>query len=227
MKLLLIEDDILLARSVQHSLRDGYVVDIATKGEDGLFSALNFIYDLILIDLSLPDIDGLTICKELRKKDKQTPILFLTGNLEIQTKVKAFKEGADDYITKPFSKEELIVRIKAVLRRVDRRELLDSIRFGDFVINFSRRSVIKDGEVISLRKKEFDIFVYLARNVGKVITREKLQSYVWGEDTELSGNTIDVHINYLRDKIDKPYQTHLIQTVHGLGYRLRDYFSTF
>lgn len=226
MKLLLVEDDILLARSIQNSLKEGFTVAIATRADEGLFSANNFTFDLLIIDIGLPDSNGIALCREIRKNDRHTPLLILTGNSELHTKILAFEEGADDYLTKPFSKEELLVRIQALLRRVDKRVSLDSITFGDFYIHFSRRTVSYHGEFIHLRKKEFDIFVYLARNVGKVISREELQVYIWGEEAELSGNTIDVHINYLRDKIDKPYSSDLIQTVHGVGYRLRDIYST-
>lgn len=226
MKLLLIEDDLLLARSIQRSFTEGFTIDIATRGEEGLFSANNFLYDLILVDISLPDTNGVNLCREIRKRHTQTPIIVITANTEVQTKLSAFKEGADDYVTKPFYKEELLIRIHALLRRVDHRGSLDSITFGDFSIHLLRRTVLKQGEFIRLRKKEFDIFCYLARNAGKVISREELQTYIWGEDAELSGNTIDVHINYLRDKVDKPYRTNLIQTVHGVGYKLRDIYTT-
>lgn len=219
MKLLLIEDDTELAHSIKLSLQESYSVSIESNGENGLFAAINSIYDLIIIDISLPDIDGLVICREIRKHNKKIPILFLSGFCDVDIKFSAFIGGGDDYLTKPFDKKELIARLKSLLRRYDQRDTLDSLRLGDLIIDLDHHTVIRQGKQLTLRRKEFNILAYLARNADKVITRDKLQSYIWGDDTELSGNTIDVHINYLRDKVDKPFNSHLIQTVHGIGYR--------
>lgn len=220
MKILLIEDDVLLATAIQHAVREWHATDVVHKGEDGIYAAVTTLYDLIILDISLPDIDGISVCREIRKQNRQIPILFLTGQLDIDHKIQAFDYGADDYITKPFEKRELLARIRALLRRADQRQAINTLAIGTILIDLENHRVFRKGQLLNLRRKEFDMLVYMARNVDKPVSREKLQSYLWGEEIELLANTIDVHINYLRDKLDKPFNSHLIETVHGVGYKL-------
>lgn len=219
MKLLLIEDDVTLARSLQYSLREWYLVDTAYTGEEGLYNAINIIYDLIILDISLPDMDGITLCKEIRTTNPCIPVIFLTGQISIEKKLEAFNSGADDYVTKPFEKKELLARITAILRRSNPRHMLKTVSVGNIIIDLENHRVNLNGEMVKLRRKEFEILVYMARHAGKAISRETLQSYLWGEETEFLANTIDVHINYLRYKLDKPFGHHHIRTVHGVGYK--------
>lgn len=220
MRILLIEDDILLAKSIQRSLSPLYNIDVVGNGEDGLYQATNSVYDLLILDLQLPGFDGMEICKAIRQKNKRLPILILTGKHDIATKIRAFNEGSDDYLTKPFVKEELLVRIKALIRRGAAHEITSQILIDDLCIDLESRTVVRQGKIIPLRRKEFAILVYLARHLDKVITRDMILSYIWGENVEPSGNTVDVHINYLRDKVDKPFEKALIHTVYGVGYKL-------
>lgn len=223
MKLLLIEDDVLLARSLKYSLREWHIVDIAHTGEEGLYNAVNIIYDLVILDISLPDMNGIILCKEIRKTNPCIPVLFLTGHNTIEKKIEAFNCGADDYVTKPFEKKELLARIAAIMRRSDPRQMFKTVAVGEMIIDLENHRVHLKGQNIKLRRKEFEILVYMARHPGKAISRETLLTYLWGDETEFLANTIDVHINYLRDnldKLDKPFGHHLIQTVHGIGYKL-------
>ena len=218
MKLLLVEDDIDLAKAVQLSLSPHFTVDIVQNGEDGIFADTNSLYDLLLLDISLPDISGLDVCNQIRKKNTILPIIFLTGKQDLSIKKTAFTNGCDDYITKPFDKEELMQRIHSVLRRTDKRDYTNKIYISDIEINLDQQLIIYKNQKIFLRHKDFEILSLLARNKGKIIKRQDIQSYIWGEDAELSESTIDVHINYIREHVEKPLAKHLIKTIHGVGF---------
>jgi DNA-binding response OmpR family regulator len=218
MKILHIDDNRLLMDSVKKTLGTTYVVDTICTGSEGIQKALTVRYSAILLDLGLPDMDGFEICRQLRSANVATPILVLTVQKDPDTMVRLLNCGADDYITKPFGKEVLKARITALLRRSQDLKEEKIIELGDLTINITRRQVWRSGTRISLRRKEFDILEYLATNNGHVLTRPMILDHVWEAGTEGWNNTVDVHIKYLRDKIDRPFGSSLIKTAYGVGY---------
>jgi DNA-binding response OmpR family regulator len=222
MKILYIDDNRMLIDSVRTLLKSAYVVDHASTGHEGIQSAKAVRYDLILLDLGLPDMDGFEVCCELRAANITTPILILTVQKDPETSVKLLNCGADDYITKPFNSEALKARIQAVLRRNQEMSEEKIITVCDLTINTTRREVRRSGIAIPLRRKEFDILEYLAINHGRVLTRTMILDHVWEAGTEGWNNTVDVHIKYLRDKIDRPFKKQLIKTAYGVGYMIDD-----
>jgi DNA-binding response OmpR family regulator len=222
MRLLVIEDEKDLAENLRKGLLEqGYAVDIALDGEEGGFMAETEPYDLIILDLMLPKIDGLTICKTLREKGINTPILMLTAKSRLDDKIEGFNTGADDYLTKPFSVAELYVRIKALLRRKDQIEL-PVLEINDLKINSAKHEVYRGKDKITLTPKEFSILELMAKNKDEVVTRTMILDHVW--DTSYTGNSnvVDVLIGSLRKKIDKPGLKKLIQTVYGVGFKLAE-----
>ena len=222
MKILYIDDNRMLVDSVKTLLEDAYVIDHASTGREGLQSAQLVQYDLILLDLGLPDIDGYEVCCKLRAANVSTPILILTVQKDPDTCVKLLNSGADDYITKPFNGDALRARIVAVLRRGKEMSEEKVITVCDLSVNVTRREVRRGGVVIPLRRKEFDILEYLAANHGRVLTRAMILDHVWEAGTEGWNNTVDVHIKYLRDKVDRPFEKALIKTSYGVGYMIDD-----
>ncbi|HWY79258.1 MAG TPA: response regulator transcription factor [Candidatus Sulfotelmatobacter sp.] len=220
MKLLLIDDNKELVQTLQEELSKYFIVEIAHNGKQGEYLAHINDYDIIILDIVLPDIDGIEICRMLRKAKIHTPIIILTGKLDHSTKVATLNIGADDYITKPFHLPELLSRIRAVLRRQKNVFNANVLTIADLQIDFDTKQVIRNNKIISLRKKEFYLLEYLARNVGSVITRDMILNHVWESDTDALTNIVDVHIKYLRDQIDKDFNKKLIKTVHGIGYKL-------
>lgn len=220
MRLLLIEDDKETANTIKEELVDNYIVELAFSGEDGEYQAQINEYDLIILDLGLPDIDGLEVCRRLRENRVQTPILILTGEDDTDKKVSLLDCGADDYLTKPFEVSELKARLKTLLRRSPELSSSNILSIGDLTIDLNKMSVTRGIKTITLRRKEFYLLEYLARNVGRVITREMILDHIWESSEESITNIIDVHIKYLRDQIDRPFEKKLIKTVHGLGYKL-------
>jgi two-component system OmpR family response regulator len=220
MKLLIVEDDHQMAYTLRDMLRHEYVVDLAFTGEEGLIKAEENEYDLFIIDYVLPGIDGVEVVRTLRKNGISSLILFLTGRVAADDKVLAFDTGADDYVTKPYSAPELRARIRALLRRYPQRISTNILQVGDLTIDLSAKSVRRNKKTITLRRKEFDLLEYFVRNAGKIITRSMILDHVWDSSYESFTNTIDVHINYLRQQVDKPFKKKLIKTVHGVGYRL-------
>lgn len=220
MRILVIDDEKDVAESIKDSLHDSYIVDIVHSGNDAIYQACVNDYDLLILDYVLTDIDGTEVCTELRKAAIKTPILFLTGKYTIRDKVKALDSGADDYLTKPFSAKELRARIRALLRRSSHSYSQDTIMCDALSIDTIHRKVSYDAHSIRLRKKGFDLLEYLARNKNRVLTRSMILEHVWEDGIEEISNTVDVHIKYLRDKIDRPYGNEFIKTVHGLGYSL-------
>ncbi len=220
MKLLIVEDEKDLAENLRKGLAEqGYAVDVALDGEEGSFMSETESYDLIILDLMLPKIDGATICKSLREKDISTPILMLTAKSRIEDKVEGFNIGADDYLTKPFSMVELFVRIKSLLKRKDQIEL-PTLEIDDLKIDLFKHEVLRGSEKIELTPKEFSILELLARNKDGVVTRTMLLDHVWDTGYIGNSNIVDVLIGTLRKKIDSPKKTKLIQTVYGVGFKL-------
>jgi DNA-binding response OmpR family regulator len=220
MKILLIEDDDLMAQTLQETLSGDFVAEVASsalEGED-LINANS--YDLIVLDLNLPDLNGIKLCQKIRQEGIVTPILILTGENELQTKVEALDAGADDYLTKPFRIEELKARVRALLRRPSQGFTSNMLHIDDLVLDLDKKVVQRGHAIIHLRRKEFDLLEYLLRNAGKVLTRNMILEHVWDSSYDSLGNTVDVHVKYLRDHIDRMFHKKLIKTVHGLGYKI-------
>ncbi len=230
-RILIIEDDPDIADLLELNLRDAdYKTDLASDGRAGLEKALENDYLMVILDLMLPKLDGLEVCKGIREKKKTLPILILTSKAEEFDKVLGLELGADDYLTKPFSLRELMARIKAILRRVDavkeeatHADELKEIHFNNLDINLEKRKVILDGNVIELTAKEFDLLVLFASHPGRAYSRQELLDVVWGYQFDGYDHTVNSHINRLRSKIEEnPSEPTYIKTVWGVGYRFVD-----
>lgn len=220
MKILVIEDEAGIANMLKQGLEEaGYLVDVARDGKTGLDMAEEQRYHLILLDLMLPGRDGWSICEELRSHRNRVPILMLTARDTITDKVRGLDAGADDYLPKPFDFQELMARVRALLRR-DKMHRTRVIHVGDLEIDTGQRRVTRAGEEIALTNREYDLLEALAANEGKILTRDAIQERVWMNEEAFS-NTVNVYIGMLRKKIDAHHQVKLIHTVHGVGYTLR------
>lgn len=222
MKLLLVEDNRSLAERLKKRLNEHFVVDVVHTGADCLEHLRNSSYDVIVLDLTLPDTNGYEICRTLREDGINTPILILTGVDEVTSRIKLLDAGADDYLTKPFNTSELRARVQALLRRTSSTYSSGVLTVSDLILDIDRRHVTRAGNSIDLRRKEFDILEYLVRNRGRVVTRAMILDHVWEANKESWPNTIDVHIKHLRDKVDRPYKVALIRTAYGIGYLVDD-----
>lgn len=220
MRILIVEDSKRVARALRDSLRGQYIVDVEHTGNAALNNAHILGYDLILLDLGLPDMSGAMVCEELRARKVVAPIIIVTGDDTVGSKVSVLDCGADDYITKPFHAEELKARIRAVLRRNTQEINEARLSVGELELDPASRTVCRSGDEISLRRKEFDLLEYMMRNHGRTLTRQMILDHVWENSDGLWTNAVDVHIKYLRDKVDRPYERQLIKTVHGVGYKL-------
>jgi len=222
MKLLLIEDDRHIVQALKTALTINYKLTHAYDGVTGLALAANDPYDVIILDVMLPDMGGADVCQNLRTGGYHGPILILSGETKIMTKIVLLDIGADDYLTKPFSLGEL----KARLRVLTRRTHLSASRpgvwvVGDLTLDHATHRVERSGEVIQLRRKEFALLECLVQRAGTVVTRETLGAHAWHKNEDPWTNTIEVHIKNLRDKVDRPFSIPIIQTVHGVGYKLK------
>ena len=221
MRLLVVEDEKKVARFINKGLEEeGYAVDLAFNGEEGLAMALDRVHDLIILDIALPKMDGLQVLKNLREKKVPTPVLLLTVRAAIEDKVLGLDSGADDYLTKPFAFEELLARIRALLRRVAEAGP-PLLQVEDLVLDPARRLATRGGERIDLTSKEFALLEYLMRNAGRVLSRAMISEHVWDYDFDTETNVIDVYVNYLRRKIDSGREKKMIHTVRGSGYVLK------
>jgi len=220
MKLLLIEDDPKIVSFVQKGLQEeGFVIDSARDGEDGLYLAQTHMYDLLIIDWMLPKRSGLDICQHLREQKMLTPILMLTANNSVEDRIAGLECGADDYLVKPFIFAELVARIKSLLRRSS-YNYSEVLKLDTLEINLSKRVVTRSSKPITLTTKEFDILVYLLLNQGNTITHTHLQEKIWGISETTSSNVINVFIHHLRHKIDIEGEKPLIKTMRGSGYKI-------
>lgn len=219
-RLLLIDDDRSIARALALALRGSYSVDIVANGKQALERAGSDQYSVIILDLNLPDISGMDVCRQLRDTEIISPILVLTGESQVLTKINLLDAGANDYLTKPFSLGELKARLRVLTRSTPTRPLPRQLNVGSLSLDRQAHTVTRDGQTISLRRKEFSLLECLMENAGRVVTRATLTRHGWQGAEEPWTNTIDVHIKYLRDKLDRPFGIHVIKTVHGLGYRL-------
>jgi len=221
MRLLVVEDEKKVAGFIKKGLEEeGYAVDLATDGEEGFALAMDRVHDLIILDIALPRMDGLQVLKGLRERKVRIPVLLLTVRATIEDKVLGLDSGADDYLTKPFAFQELLARIRALLRRKTEAGL-PLLQIDDLVLDPARHVVTRSGERIELTSKEFALLEYLLRNAGRVLTRAMISEHVWDYDFDTGTNVIDVYINYLRRKIDSGREKKLIHTVRGSGYILK------
>ncbi len=221
MRILLVEDEKKVASFIKKGLaEEGYAVDLASDGETGLGMGLDGVHDLIILDINLPGKDGLTVLRELRKKKVSTPVLLLTVRTAIEDKVIGLDTGADDYLTKPFAFQELLARVRALLRRQTDTEA-PLLKIADLTLDPGRRLVFRGEEKIELTTKEFALLDYFMRNPDRVLTRTMIADHVWDYDFDPMTNVIDVYVNYLRKKIETGREPKLIHTVRGVGYVLK------
>jgi len=224
MRLLVIEDDSEVARYILNGLTQaGHNADHAADGKQGLFLASSESYDVIVLDRMLPHVDGMTIINTLRACQNSTPVLFLSAKSRVEDRVTGLRAGADDYLTKPFAFEELLARVEILAQRKQLApQQLTQLTCGDLTVDLLTRDVVRGGQRIDLQAREFRLLEYLLRNKGRVITRTMLLENVWDYNFDPQTNLIDVHISRLRQKIDKEFAVHLIETVRGAGYRIQD-----
>ncbi|MEE9180988.1 MAG: response regulator transcription factor [candidate division NC10 bacterium] len=221
MRLLVVEDEKKVASFIKQGLEEeSYAVDVASDGEEGLGMALDRVHDLIILDIFLPKMDGLRILQELRKEKVTTPVLLLTVRATIEDKVLGLDAGADDYLTKPFAFEELLARVRALLRRRAEAEP-PVLQVADLTLDPARHVVARGGEKVELTPREFALLAYFMRNPGRVLTRTTISEHVWDYNFDTMTNVIDVYVNYLRKKIDAGREPKLIHTVRGVGYVLK------
>lgn len=222
MRILIVEDEPALLKSISRRLREeGYSVDTAEDGEEGQDLIEVVEYDCIILDIMLPVIDGLTVLKHIRNKGIKIPVLLLTARDAIEDKVKGLDLGADDYLTKPFSFDELLARIRALLRR--QNESKETIlKAADLILDTVSHTVSRGGNDIELTAKEYAILEYMLRNKGRLLTRSQIADHVWNYDFEGNSNIVDVYIRYLRKKIDDDFDSKLLHTVRGSGYMLKE-----
>lgn len=223
MHILVIEDDSELQRFIAKGLKEsGHVVDVSGDGKDGLFLATTGDYDALVIDRMLPGIDGLTIVRTLRGAENHTPVLILSALGEVDDRVNGLRAGGDDYLVKPFAFTELLARLEALLRRAstDGKQEVSKLESGDLCVDLLSRKVTRGGVDIALQAREFRLLEYLLRHKGQVVTRTMLLEKVWEYHFDPQTNVIDVHISRLRNKIDKGFDTPMIQTMRGAGYML-------
>lgn len=226
MRVLLIEDDQSVAKALHLGLRSFYAIDRAYTGKQALELLHDTDYDAILLDLNLPDIAGEVVCQKIRQSGNDTPIIVLTGRDLTEDKVALLDMGADDYITKPFKLEEVKARIRAAMRHGSKTVSSAVLCVEDLVLDPAGRSVKRGSTVIDLRRKEFDLLEYMMRHVGQALTRAMILEHAWEVHDNLWANVVDVHIKHLRDKIDRPFKSNMIRTVHGVGYKLEPREST-
>lgn len=221
MRILVVEDEAKMAAFIKRGLEEeGSVVDISPDGEDGLFRASTATYDLVILDITLPILDGIEVCRRLRQERIAAPVLLLTARDSVDMKVRGLDSGADDYLTKPFAFAELLARIRA-LRRRDRNEVNLRLQVGDLLLDPLTRRVTRANLPIQLTSKEFALLECFMRHPDQVLSRTVLAEKVWDETFDAFTNVIDVYVNYLRNKIDRNFPVKLICTVRGAGYVLR------
>ena len=222
MRVLVIEDDAETGSYLRRGLREqGHVVDIATNGRDGLFMATSEAYDILIVDRMLPDLDGLSVVKTARATGLKTPVLFLTTMSGVGDRVEGLEAGADDYLVKPFAFAELSARINALARRPPMAQVETVLKVADLEMDLISREVRRAGLDIDLQPREFRLLEYLMRNAGRVVTRTMLLESVWDFHFDPKTNIVETHISRLRSKIDRGFDTELIETVRGSGYILR------
>ena len=222
MHILIVEDEQRLAYLLRRVLlEERHTVDVAHDGNTGLDLAASGTYDVVILDLMLPGIDGIQVCRELRAYHVLTPVLMLTARGAVEDRVTGLNVGADDYLTKPFAMEELLARVNALLRRRTQKfEETPQLHVGDLSLDLVAHEAKRDGKPIELTAKEYALLEYLMRHAGQALTRTQIIDAVWRYDMEALSNVVDIYIHYLRDKIDQGFSRPLIKTVRGVGYKL-------
>jgi two-component system OmpR family response regulator len=221
MRILVVEDEHRIAQAVKEGLeQESYAVDVCFDGDDGYNTASADDYDLIILDVMLPGMNGYDVCRKLREEGNHTPILMLTAKDQTRDIVQGLDRGADDYLAKPFAFEVLLARIRALLRR-PQDTLSETLEAGDLTLNPSSHEVTRSGKQIALSNKEYAILEYLLRNRGRVLSKNNIMTHVWDFDADILPNNVEVFITYIRAKVDKPFKgPDLIQTVRGFGYKI-------
>ncbi|MET1181589.1 response regulator transcription factor [Peribacillus simplex] len=221
MKVLVVEDNVSLLESIRQILTDEYEVDTADNGEDGLFMAQQSIYDIIILDVMLPGIDGFEIVRKIREAKIDTSVLFLTAKDALEDRVRGLEMGGDDYLVKPFQAPELKARIRALLRRSGILSLEQHVKYRNIELLEKEKDILIDGKVIKMTLKQFELLEYLIQNNGKILTREQIFDRIWGFDSDTTIAIVEVFIHHLRKKLE-PFNYHKdIQTVRGIGYMLK------
>ncbi|MEY8754725.1 response regulator transcription factor [Peribacillus frigoritolerans] len=221
MKVLVVEDNVSLLESIRQILTDEYEVDTADNGEDGLFMAQQSIYDIIILDVMLPGIDGFEIVQKIREAKIDTSVLFLTAKDALEDRVRGLEMGGDDYLVKPFQAPELKARIRALLRRSGIISLEQHVKYRNIELLEKEKDILVDGKVIKMTLKQFELLEYLIQNNGKILTREQIFDRIWGFDSDTTIAIVEVFIHHLRKKLE-PFNYHKdIQTVRGIGYMLK------
>lgn len=222
MRLLLVEDDKKIASFVNRGLKEaGFALDHAKDGRDGLHLALTESYDVAIIDLMLPHVDGLKLIKEMRRKKIQTPVLVLSARRSVDDRVKGLETGCDDYLTKPFAFSELLARVNALIRRASDQAEPSKLTAGDLTVDLLKRHVDRAGREIELQPREFSLLEYLMRNAGRVVSKTLIMEHVWNYHFDPQTNIVDVVVCRLRNKIDRSFDLPLIHTIRGVGYVLK------
>lgn len=222
MRILVVEDDKGLSDFLNRGLKEeNYAVDLCGEGEEAIFLAETSAYDLIILDVMLPGKNGFWVCRELRKRSITTPILMLTARTKLEDRVRGLDEGADDYLNKPFEYDELLARVRALLRRSQQYKN-KILKVGDLELDPITREVKRSGKSISLTGKEYAVLEYLLRNRNRVITQAMIIDHVWDMNYDGLSNLVNVYINHLRDKIDKGQPVKLIHTIRGVGYKINE-----
>jgi len=221
MRILVVEDDTKIASFISTGLRQaGFSVDVADNGEDGLVRALDGAYDLAVLDIMLPRLDGLSLLDQLRRRQVNTPVIILSAKRSVEDRIKGLQAGGDDYLTKPFSFSELLARVQALIRRAGAVPEATTLRVGDLSLDKLKREVYKAGRKIDLQPREFSLLEYLMGNPGRVISKTMILEHVWDYNFDPQTNVVDVLICRLRNKIDRGFERKLIQTMRGVGYAL-------
>ena len=222
MRILVVEDEVKLANAIKRALEtQKYAVDVVHNGSDGFDLAIGEEFDLIILDIMLPGLGGIDVCKKLREEGNHTPVLMLTAKGQVKDKVTGLDIGADDYVVKPFSFEELFARVRALIRRPKKAQS-PVLKAKDLEVDPNAFKVKRGGKKISLSTKEFSLLEYLIRNKNIVVSREQIIAHVWNYEADILPTTVEVHMKHLRDKIDTPFATQIIRTVHGRGYIIDD-----
>jgi len=223
MNILLAEDDLRLARAVRRVFEEeSHKVEITGDGRSALRLAQNGEFDVMLLDVMLPEMDGFEVCKRMRTGGVQTPVLMLTARTDVTDRVKGLDSGADDYLIKPFAVAELLARARALGRRGSpARNGREQMRDGDLTLDVSRHSAVRGNQEIELTVKEFQLLELLLRHQGQVLSRSQILDHVWQYDRDFASNVVDIYIHYLRNKVDKGFKVQLIHTIRGVGYMLK------
>jgi len=223
MYILVVEDERRLAQVVRRVLEEeGHTVDTAYDGEEGLQMALDGSHDVVVLDVMLPEIDGIEVCRSLRRSKIDTPVLLLTALDSVHDRVRGLDAGADDYLPKPFAFQELLARLRALGRRKVQAREPAQLQVGDLLLDLRRRRAERAGRTIELSPKEFSLLEFLMRNEGRVVTRTQILDHLWGYDYATDSNLVDVYVSYVRRKVERKHEQKLIRTVRGIGYALGD-----